>query len=75
MWAYVGGDVVWFSVMNHMIVYVIVCGCMCGVVHHDEPCVGVCGYMWVMRCVVQCGEPHTSVCERMWVYVWCGSLW
>ena len=44
---YVGVRVVWFSGVNHLMVYVGVCGCMHGVVQCGEPCAGVCVRMWV----------------------------
>ena len=53
MWVYVGVCVVWFSVVNHIRVYVGVCGCMRGVVQSGEPVyVGVCGCM--------CGVVHNE---------------
>ena len=42
-----GVCVVWFIVVNHMLVYVGVCGCTRGVVQCGEPYDGVCGRMWV----------------------------
>ena len=84
MLVYVGVRVSWFSVLNHMWVYVGVCGCMRGVVQCGEPHAGVCWCMLVyvgvcgfMRGEVQCDEPYTGVCGCMCVcvYAWCGSVW